>query len=84
MMFSSADLKHIELEMLNAVSADSAPCQSPEPSKKVFIDAIETPTDLYIWARKNESQLLQILGQLERLWQNSSEDAPQKGYKKRE
>ena len=83
MMFSSADLKHIESEMLCAISTNSTPRDSVEPSNTALFDAIETPTDFYAWTRDNESQRLQTLRQLERLWQSRSADSPKKEYKKR-
>ncbi len=83
MMFASADLKHIESEMQRAISPDSALRDSAEPSNTALFDTIETPTDLYAWTRHKESQRLQTLRRLERLWQSRPADSPKKEYKKR-
>ncbi|MEM8614772.1 MAG: hypothetical protein AAGF93_22380 [Cyanobacteria bacterium P01_H01_bin.105] len=77
MMFSSEDLKHIETEILQTLLPS-------ESSNSVFLDPIETPTDLYRRTIKRNSQRFQTLQQLEQLWENGSENPPKKGQKRPE
>ena len=83
MMFASADLNHIESEMLRAIADDTDSEDPTETLGTAFFDTIETPTNLYVWAKNHEAQRLQTLRRLERLWQSQSVDSPKKEYKKR-
>lgn len=74
MMFSSDDLRHVEIEMLHAIFADSeSSCNLADPASAHYFDTIETPTELYRWSQ-NDKQRMRRLLQLERLWEIGSDD----------
>jgi hypothetical protein len=78
MMYSSSDLKYIESDMLDMISADttSSPSEPLEASHHSFWDAIETATDFYAWVKHDESRRQHTLKRLESLWKHGSEDSP--------
>ena len=86
MMFSSADLKHIETETRRALLSDSVSSLLPasEPCNRVFLDSIETPTELYRWVTKRKSERLWTLSQIKHPWENDPEESPKEDQKRPE
>lgn len=83
MMYCPADLQYIEADMVDLITADtvvsspselSEPSEPSEPLAPDFGEA-ETATDFYVWVKNNESHKSHTIRQLERLWQNGSEDS---------
>lgn len=80
MMFSSADLRYIELEMLHAILAESEsyPWQFPKLISHESLNGIKTSTDFYQWVNESEHQRWLVLRQLKQLLQNEAEESSRK------
>ena len=84
MMFSSMDLKHIELEILYALSNDEAfyHWDSSEPWETGYDDAIDTLAESYNLLENRRFQLRFFRRKLEYLWKIESNDCLRTEFKK--
>ena len=74
MMFSSDDLRHVEMEMLHVIFADSESSYNlTDPANAHYFDTIETPTELSRWSHKVKQRMSRLL-QLERIWEIGPDD----------
>ncbi|MBE9070265.1 hypothetical protein IQ260_26845 [Leptolyngbya cf. ectocarpi LEGE 11479] len=82
MMFSSADLGHIELDMLNAILTEKeiGPPHLLAPSENGYVNP-PAPDGFYNWLSDSEFEWLYLSRQLENIWEIEPEDSFRKDLK---
>lgn len=84
MMFSSTDLKHIEIEILYAISGSETlyQCASSESLESGNYNSIDTLAESYSLLENHRFQLGFFRRKLEYLWKINSNDHPRTEFKK--
>lgn len=83
MMFSSADLSYIELDMLNAILTEEEICPSKlfAPSGTGYVDTSAMLDGFYNLLSDSEFEWLQLSKQLENIWEIEPEGSFSKDLK---
>lgn len=85
MMFSSADLKYVELDMIHAIISDEIPHfkESSESSSTDYFDTLEITIEFHNLLRNRESEWLHVSRQqLEYIWEMELGDSSREDLKK--